>query len=362
MNYKRVILVVSLSLIFALQALLSQTAEETRVIEKSFAVSGEMSFEVINKYGKIHLSHTDADSVNISIEMHASAPNQSKLRKLIDGVSFDLNSTNYFIIAETNFIKGPATLFESIRSLTNNIISSESRLEVNYYIEVPVGIDVKIDNRYGDIYIESISCNLDVTLSNGSLRAEDLTGNSSFDLSFFNSTINSLTTARMNLSYGEIKVSHADDLNIKSSSSRLEIGTANRLFINSKRDKYYIDFLSKLEGESYFSEVSIDQLSKSISISTKYGSLSVDKLEDGFELFSLYSDYTSVYLSTDKKSSFNLDIKVINCPTSMPGEWVIEEKIISEERKEYLYFGQIGNARNRSQIKINSTRGRLILD
>ncbi|MEZ5011202.1 MAG: hypothetical protein R2744_06195 [Bacteroidales bacterium] len=51
-----------------------------------------------------------------------------------------------------------------------------------------------------------------------------------------------------------------------------------------------------------------------------------------------------------------------NCPITIPEEWILEEKLINEEHNEYLYFGKTGTATGRSQLKLNATRGRLILD
>lgn len=361
MNYKLTILAALCCLLLVPARLKGQSASESRTLEKSFAVKGEMSLEVTNKYGKVHLSHTSADSVNITIEMNATASNQQKLRKLIDGVEFELNATNYFIIAETKFLKGPANLFESIRSITNNLISSESRLEINYYIEVPDNIDVKVDNRYGDVYIESLACDLNIKMNNGNLKAEELSGNNFFDLNFFDATINSVVKSRFKLSYGEIKIVEAADLNITSSSSKIQIDKSDILRVNSKRDKYFIEEIAELEGESYFTEYSIENLNHSADITTKYGSMKVLSLKPGFDLFSLDSDYTSIDLTTTEGSSFNIDIKSINCPVYLPSSWKIEEKVISEERKEYLYFGSSGDNRSLSQMKINSIRGKLVI-
>lgn len=339
-----------------------QQASETRILNRSFPVKGEMSLEVTNKYGKVHLAPASVDSVSIRIEMIANASSTSKLRKLIDGVSFELNSTNYFIIAETRFGKGPANLFESIRSITNNLLSSESRLEINYYIEVPSMVKVKVDNRYGDVYIESMDCDLNISMSNGNLKGEELTGDNYFELDFFDATINSLASARLNLGYGEISIIKATDLNISSSSSRIDIAGVTSLSCNSKRDKYFIDEIESIAGESYFTDFNIGTLATSASLGTKYGSFNLTRLMPHFELFSLSSDFTSVTVNTDRESSFNIDIKVVNCPTSMPAEWDIEEKIISEERKEYLYFGKKGSSGNNSQMKLSLSRGRLVLN
>jgi len=361
MNYREIILV-TLMFLLTPSILEGQSARETRILKRSFPATGDVSLEVTNKYGKVHLSGTEADSVNIRIELIANASNQSKLKKLIDGVSFDLNSTNYFIIAETKFLKGPANLFESIRSITNNLISSENRLEINYYIEVPDFIDIKIDNRYGDIFIESMPCDLDIRMSNGNLKAEDLTGNNSFDLSFFDATINSLTKAKINLSYGEIDITESGDLNIVSSSSRINIVNAVNLKIDSRRDKYFIGEISGIEGEGYFTDLNIETLVTSAGLKTKYGDLRLENIEPGFDLFTADSDYTTIEIETSKGMAYNVDIKAVNCPVDIPASWNIEEKVVSEEGKEYLYYGSTGQVESGSQMKLSCSKGKVLIN
>lgn len=339
----------------------SQSATETRTFEKSFLVSEEMNLEIINKYGKVHLAPSNNDSVHVRIEMHASAKNNSRLRKLIDGISFELSSTNYFIIAKTNFNKGPANLFEGLRAFTNNIISTDSKIEINYFVDVPESIEIKIDNRYGDIYIESLACNFNIYHSNGALKIDDLSGNNYFDLNFCDGSINALQKARMNISYSDINIDYAEDLNINSVSSKIQLGTILSLRNNSKRDRLFIERISKIEGESYFTTYNIEELFNELSLNTKYGSVKVNDLKADFDLINLESSYSDIRIKSSPASSFNLDIKLSNCPSTIPEDWNLEETVLSEDRKEYLYFGAIGDKASKKKILLKLTKGSLSL-
>ena len=339
----------------------AQPVTETRSLEKSFALTGEMRLEVLNKYGKVHLAPSPDDSVHIRVEMKASAKNPSRLRKLTDGISFNLSSTNYFIIAETNFNRGPADFFESLRIITNNIISTESKIEIDYYVRIPGSIKVKIDNKYGDIYLESLENDLNIYHSNGSLKSEELTGDNYFDLNFSDATFKSLKKSRIDINYSDLRIDYAEELMITSVSTKLYAGTIVSLDTDSKRDKYTIDKLSKFEAVSYFSSFNIYELYNTMQCNTRYGNVDINNMDTDFSLLSLETSFTDVKIVTPPESSFSIDLKLDDCPAVIPSEWQLEETILGTDNNEYIYQGIIGDKNTRSRIILNLTKGNLSL-
>jgi len=359
-NYR--ILLTLVICLFGSGIVASQTAYETRRLEKSFHVTDEMRLEVTNKYGKVHLTPSQVDSISIHIEVEANAPNSAKLRKLIEGVSFDLTSTDYVVIAKSNFNRGPVNFLESIRSITNNLISSESRLEINYYITAPSYVDISIDNRYGDIFIENMDNDFNVRLSNGSLRAEDLFGETSFNLDFFDAIFNSVRKARINALYGDLNIKTAGEIDLTSVASRIEIATVRDMQCKSKRDKYFIKEISSVDGESYFSDFSFEIVDNEVNLLTKYGSITIDRLGETVSLASIESTYTNVYINAGVAAACNFDIRLSNCLINFPENWALDKRILSEERNEFLYSGSKGEGDPKTKIILDMTRGRLILD
>jgi len=361
MNYRRIILTGILAAMICAPTLIAQPVTETRSLEKSFALTGEMRLEVLNKYGTVHLAPSTDDSVHVRVEIKASAKNPSRLRKLTDGISFNLSSTNYFIIAETKFNQGPADFLESLRIITNNIISTDSKIEIDYYARIPGSIKVKVDNRYGDIYLENLENDLNIYHSNGSLKSEDLTGDNYFDLNFSDAIMKSLNKARIDINYSDLRVDYAEELIITSVSTKLYAGTIVNLDINSKRDKYTIDKISKFDATSYFSSFSIDELYNTMYCNTRYGSIDVNNMDAGFSLLSLETSYTDVKIVTPTGSSFVLDLKLDGCAAVIPSEWQLEETILGRDNNEYLYQGIIGDKDTRSRVILNMTKGNLSL-
>ena len=58
------------------------------------------------------------------------------------------------------------------------------RVEINYYISIPEYLNLKIENKYGDVYMEDITGDFSISISNGSFKANSLGKNSSINLTF----------------------------------------------------------------------------------------------------------------------------------------------------------------------------------
>ncbi len=172
MNYKRLTLI---SLILFLAKLLyAQSITETRNFVKNYSVGKETSMEVINKYGTIQITTWNKDSASIRAEVKAFAPNQSKIDKMFDGISIDFSDTKYLVRAQTNFKESINMLFEGFKGMTSKIINYDSRMEINYFIKIPAYLNLKVENKYGNVYMEDQTGELTVSMTNGSFKANSL--------------------------------------------------------------------------------------------------------------------------------------------------------------------------------------------
>jgi hypothetical protein len=81
----------SLFLILFSQLIYGQSYSEKRTYQKAFRVNKEMTLEITNKYGTIHLTTWNKDSVSIRAEIEAFASNESKLGKMFDGINISFS-------------------------------------------------------------------------------------------------------------------------------------------------------------------------------------------------------------------------------------------------------------------------------
>jgi hypothetical protein len=360
MNYKIILTVTLIFLIFS--SLSAQSETETRSFIKTVPVGKETSLEITNKYGNIHITPWEKDSAYIRAEVKAFASNQTKLTKMFDGITVNITDTKYMVRAQTDFTQNINMLFESFKGMTSKLISYDSRVEINYYISIPGYLNLKIENKYGDVYMEDNTGYLSVTISNGAFKANSIGKGTSVNLAFCDATINSVSTGTLNASFSEISIGETGDLSIKAVSSRFDIRKAGILRIDSRRDKYFIDSIDRLLGTSYFTDYKVKNLRKELNLTTRYGSINTDLIENGFDAINIYSGYTDISLGFDQGSSYNFDIRHINAFLILPDKNIkTEKKVLNDDKKEYMSYGTVGKNPGTVKVKIDATRGNIYL-
>jgi hypothetical protein len=344
------------------QAAGAQEFSEKRTFSKSVKVNRDATLEVSNKYGTIHILSWNNDSVSIRAEVEAFAANQSRLGKMLEGIEININETDYLIRANTEFSQSINMLFESFKGMTNKIIPYDSRIQINYFISMPEYIALRVDNKYGDVYMEKNTNNIGVTLSNGSLKATYIKKASELNLTFCDATINNIGEATIDASFSEIYAGSAESLMINSISSRYDLKDCGRISTDSKRDKFFIGTIGSIQGTSYFTDFRIEKLNEELNITIKYGSISAEMTGKSLRDILVNSSYSDVSLTFDPSLSYYLDIRHTNAYLSVPQKNAsLEKKTISDEKREYITSGNVGKGNTGVKVRIEAARGNIFI-
>jgi hypothetical protein len=360
MNYKNIIAASLIALIF--NSLSAQSDSETRSFFKTLPVDKETTLDVSNKYGTIQITPWNKDSAYIRAEIKAYSKDRSKINKMFDGINVNISGSKYLVRAQTEFSSNINTLFESFKGMTNKIISYDSHIEINYYINIPEYLNLKIENKYGDLYMENCSGEFKISISNGSFKANSLGKSSSIKMVFCDAKISSVLSGSIDASFSEISIGETEDLSINSISSKYDIKKAGMIRSESKRDKFFIENIESMQGNAYFTDYNVNNLRKEINLSTRYGSVTMELIEKGFESININSGYSDISLRFDQGSSYNLDIRHLNAFLVLPEKNIkTEEKSLNEDKKEYLTTGTVGKNPGNAKVKIDATRGNIYL-
>jgi len=337
-----------------------QAFSENRTFRKSVAVNRDMTLEVNNKYGSVHISSGTADSVSIKAEVEATGPSLDRIDKMLQGVTVNITETNYVVRAQTDFNQTISMLLEGFKSITNKLIPYESRIQINYFIEAPEFLNIRIINKYGDVYLENTSGNLSVELSNGSFKANSVTGSSNLNFNFCDATINNLGDGSLDATFSELVIGESGNLTVSSVSSRFDLKKCQALSTKSRRDKFFIGSVSSLTGNSYFTEYRIENLGQELILDSKYGKIEADNVEKGCDVINLTTGYTDVYLTFNAQLSYDFDIRSVNTFIVLPKDRSEDEKeTVNEDRKEYITSGRVGKNTENLKVIIEATRGNI---
>jgi hypothetical protein len=333
---------------------------DSKTFMKSFRAGDNAVVEVTNKYGNIHISHGNADSISVRVEVTASSDKESKLSSMMADVDISIIMTNETVRAQTTFNKGVTPLLESLKGLTRNIINYGSRLKIDYFIECPPSAVLRLTNSYGDVYIGDETPELTLKLSNGALDAGVIKNAGQIDLTFCKANVRSITEGKIILSFSELRTKQTENIKLTSVSSKVWIDSCGTVDTDSKSDEINLGSVSVITGITHFSDINAENLTKELSLVMKYGNLSCEKIDEKFSLIDISSSYTDVDLLLPEKASYDLEIRHTNAFVSLPGITPEPERItVNDEDKIYITSGRYGSSPDSSKIRIDATRGEI---
>jgi len=311
---------------------------------KTYKINDETTVYINNKYGKVHISNWNKDSVYIEINLSVKSSSSSRVHKLKNNIDFDFVKTKYNITATTIFGSSYNSIFSDLRNLAESFVSTENYVTIDYFIKTPIWTNINVENKYGDIFIDDAEGEMNINLSNGELKANKLLGTSMIQVSSGGADIYYIKNGKVIINYADLNLKKADKLNITSKSSNIFLREVNYLKLDSKRDKYYITTINKTLGDSYFSDFSITELSSELSFDMKYGNINLERIGREFSLINISSEYADVSLLFDRNMTYNFDMTHFNdIAFYYPKELSkLQEKLVDEETSEYLVYGTIG--------------------
>lgn len=341
-------------------ALTGQNVEEKSKIIKKYQTIDKPKVEIYNKYGLVHINSWDKDSVKVVIEMNISERNVKRLRKLKDDIDFDFFHTNNYIIIKTVF--SGTTIFKDIGATLFNDGNVNS-VEINYKVFLPKHAEIKIENKYGDIYCGTINGELSIDLSYGNLRGTRFKQSTNITLTMADADIDELTNGILSVNYSDVNIDNVGKLRMESKSSTINIEQAGELYINSRRDKYIISSVQKIDAIGSFSDFKIYKLGKLCYGNMKYGDFQIKSINSGFKLINMKTKYTDVRLALyDQQLSYYLEIIHTGTDFTFPVQFKkkLNEKLLDSKDFKYKTYGTIGK-KNASKVMLITESGELMI-
>ena len=332
-----------LTLLLFTVGLANAQVSDRKELTKGFLVDKGTIVDVSNKYGDITVNTWDKDSVWVEINYEVSDKNYERLRKKMNEISFELTQSGHFVVVNTVISSSRNMLLDELTKLKETIGVGESQVEINIKLTLPDNLNLRIKNKYGNMYIDDYKGDLTVDLSNGRLKAHDLTGYVNLKISFGDAIINTIDTGNLEIYYSELNLADARKLRINSKTSDITITEVAQLLVNSSRDDYRIRMISSFETESSWTDFSITEFTSQSDIKMNYGDLTIENIRPSMENMMIDARSTKINLYFDKELDVNFDITT-NQDINLPMEAKIDStQQIDEKEKIVRYFGRTGN-------------------
>lgn len=333
-----------------------QTFSDKEVTEKVFPVTPQTTIEVNNKYGKVHVVPWRKDSVKFVIDLNVTSNSLSKLHKIKNSIRFDFTSSIYYVTAITDFGSAGNQIVTELRNLSESLLPGKNNIEVNYRVYCPESVNLTIINKFGDIYIDDLRGEINISLSNGDMKVNSISGEAQIELNFGSGIINQISDANISTSYSDLNIKRSEKLQIVSKSSTLHIDDADMIKVDSKRDKLFFAEVYALRGSTNFSQIWLEQLKCEVDLDMKFGDLTIDKLETDFCNVDIRSNYADINLYLQKQTQYKADIyyhkdAYLDLPAD---EKTLDLTTVNKSEEELHSFYKTGTGENLSPIKIQA--------
>ena len=332
---------------------------ETREFTKRFAVKPETRIEISNKYGKIELVTWTKDSVVVDVKMRVEKKKATQLDKTLDNIDFDFTNSTHYLIIRTIADKNRSQLESEFLKFKETLLQADGAVEVDYKIWLPANNPLKVENKFGDIFLENYNGPAEINLSNGKLKADSFSKRTTINLNFADASVNNLSNGRITSNYSDIYIKEAGNLNISGKSSTIEIIESDELVISSRRDKIRVRLADKVEAEGSFSSIRLSQLTDRGTFRINYGDLEIEKTASDFSNIYIESRNTDVSLYFSTESHFNFELTETKANLNLGREiTVADKKLVNEKDGTNRMEGHFGKKTKEEQkLYINAISG-----
>lgn len=335
----------------------SQNFTEDKTYVYQFPLNPRTTVEISNKYGKVQLLTWDIDSVRVDIDFYISSPSTTRMDKLKQNITFDASYTNYYAGVKTVFGRKPGGVIDEIKGLADILVNGSSEIRIDYIVHIPQKQPIRVTNKYGDIYCDDLSGEVQLNLSNGDLKANNFKGNTQISLSFGKGFINEFDKGRLITEYGDLDIRSAENISLESKSSKIRFEKAGMIKLSSRRDDLVIGEVNSVIGDSYFSTVHIENINEELNLVANFGKISADGFRKGFSFINLNSEYADFDLYFDRGATFDFDISyfkdvVLRLPKNAEK---VDDKALTPDNLQRVVYGQVGSNPT-GKVKINASK------
>ncbi len=287
------ILIIAIILASAIQLAFAQ--EASKKISKSFQVQKDAEFIVENRFGRIHCNVWDKNEISIEVDISATGRDAREAERLLEGVKVE--------------IQGNASKVEAITTMPERTTRSErSVVTVDYTIYMPVTLNLRLSNKFGDIYLDENTGTSVINLDYGGLQVNRL-GNKDHELNmrFSKGTLGMAKNLKLNISYSELKAGEIVNLLIDSKFSTFEVEHAGTITHDSQYDTSNLGELKSIKTVAKFSTIKIGSVSEVLDLDMRYGGCTVKEIGPQFREIVIINSFGNVDLRFDPDISFNLE-------------------------------------------------------
>lgn len=350
------------ALLMASMSIQAASDEYSKNKQKEYEVDKETLLSVSNKYGDVNITNWENDRVSIDVTVTVDHSKEEKARELLDDILINFSREGNTITAETDFDKG----FNRSGGIFD-FDSDTKEFSIDYTIKMPKYLNLELENKYGDVFINEVHGRADIAVKYGNLKAKKILRDNSKPLShvylaYSNGDIEEVNWLKLTLKYtpDQCEIGKSTALIALTKYSKLELEESSSLVCESKYDNYRIGTLSNLVCEAKYTDFKINRITKKIDLESKYGDFDVNSVPKDFEDIKVDNSYGQVDIAIDSDASYRIQGEAEYTDIDIPDEGSVNR---IERNTEVRVSGTVGSESNpQSKVQIQTRYGKVDLD
>lgn len=279
--------------------------EFSKTIQKEFQINSSSILEINNKYGDIHIQDWDQNSFKITVKITVDSKDKRYAEDLMDLLNVEFSQEENRIIANTKISED----FGNAKGWFGN---SGKKFSIDYTVNMPKRNSIKLNNKYGNIFINEMNGFIDIDLKYGDMTINKLTRGdekpmNQIILAYGKASVTDCNWLKLQLSYSKIDIDRNKALILVSKYSKGSIGKSSSIVGDNSYDSYVIGDLSNLVVVGKYSNFQINSVSKKIDLNTKFTDFKVNTIPKTFESIGVENQYGKVSLGIEPGASYHLE-------------------------------------------------------
>jgi hypothetical protein len=319
----------------------AQKKTEQVILEKEFSVNENAVLQIDHKYGEVTCRNHPGNTIIVKVSAVYNAKDKAKFEKILDKFDVQVTGDEFRVSIKSDY--------------REKIEINGSSLSVDILVFMPESIQLEMNHMFGNANIETLSGKAVIDFSYGQIAIDELLHKENdVSIGFGKGTIHNIEGGKVTVSYADVEISEASDLQLNSEYSNMGISRIDGFRSVQEGGNLNIGTASVLNLKTKFTGVSIGELTGRMTAAVEYGSIKVEMISKGFSSVSLSSDFATGTLTFADGSDFDLEAEMNFCSLSYPEETTFTEKISSAMKSTYKgTFGNIETADALVSIKSN---------
>lgn len=347
MKQKINLLLTALAFMLFVAGTAAQAEEKTKNYNEQWPVNEVQTLHVNNRFGNVNITHKGGKFVTIDVTVTVEASSERRALDLLDLIDVRFTKTGNTVTATT--------------SMGRNF-NSRHRFSIDYEINIPPDRNLKVENKYGNTFINELSANGSIDIQYGNLTVNDLNtakGNSvDLRLAYSKSDIYNAQDLSVTVQYSKMNIATMNNLQLDSKYNVINIDRAGSISADSRYDTFNFSRILSLDADTKYTNISIDELQEALNLEAGYGGVNIREVNSNFESIRVSSNYGQIVLGLGG-ADYALDANCEYCGVSFPDGRFSGDRI-SENNKRTIR-GKVGNGTGGSVV-ITSRYGEIKLN